>query len=338
MGINFIFKKLDMRRKKRNQMKPRVTIIIGTFRSPHLIRKSIEAVLNQSYGNFKLYIVDDNHPDEHQYVEETAVVINNFDDDRIVHIKNHVNIGVPFVYKKWISLADTEYFLISGDGDCMDPDALHKLVSFLDRRPRASFVHGMESFINDAGQVTQYERIFNKTQIVNPLKYIEYHLVGGKKLYGWGQPVALYRTEFFKVKNIPVKHYHYWDEYFHLTYLLFSEEMGYINEYLSTRYTDPDLSDWAKEYPFTSRIERLYQASKFIDEYETLLVRKGHPVNRYRLKLAIRVMKKFIVVNRTDEVIICVNLVAKNVFRVLFSYLLLILVYIPKTLLKLFIK
>ena len=54
-----------------------VSVIIPTYNRAHTLPRSIESVLNQSYSNFELIIVDDGSTDE------TADVIKQYNDSRI---------------------------------------------------------------------------------------------------------------------------------------------------------------------------------------------------------------------------------------------------------------
>jgi len=65
--------------------------------------------------------VDDNHQVDVDIIEKTKNAILKFNDIRISYVKNDVNIGVPHVFRKWISLVDTEYFFVAGDGDQLLP-------------------------------------------------------------------------------------------------------------------------------------------------------------------------------------------------------------------------
>ena len=67
-----------------NKIKPKVSIIMTTFNEQKYIKSSIEAILNQTYKNFELIIVDDASTDETcKIIKEISKV-----DNRIILIEN----------------------------------------------------------------------------------------------------------------------------------------------------------------------------------------------------------------------------------------------------------
>lgn len=89
---------------------PIVSVILPTYNRAHLIEKSIKSVLNQTFRNFELIIVDDGSNDN------TTVVVKNMDDPRIKFIKCIENkganvarnIGVEFAQGKFIAFQDSD--------------------------------------------------------------------------------------------------------------------------------------------------------------------------------------------------------------------------------------
>lgn len=66
---------------------PLVSIILPTFNRAKSIEKSIKSILNQTFKDFELIIVDDGSNDN------TEEVVSNFKDSRIILLKNSVNKG-----------------------------------------------------------------------------------------------------------------------------------------------------------------------------------------------------------------------------------------------------
>lgn len=89
----------------------KVSIIMPAFNASKTISESIKSVLNQSYKDFKLYIIDDCSTDN------TVDIIKYFSDPRIVLHENPVNIGVAGTRNVGLSLAEGDViaFLDSDD-------------------------------------------------------------------------------------------------------------------------------------------------------------------------------------------------------------------------------
>jgi hypothetical protein len=209
--------------------------------------------------------------------------------------------------------------LIFGAGDRLEPTALEIMVKFLDDNPSTSFVFGNEYFKNSYGVSYEIPKEKMKTGVYRPHEYLEYHLIGGNKMLGWSQASAMYRTELFNYYDVPVKSFHYWDHYFHLKYLLFSKQIGYINENMAVRHVEPTLGEWSKKNKFVSHIETIYQAKIFIDTYEFQLISRNYPINKYRIKIAFNMLKKSIHLSSVAEIYFVFSNTADIVLKLCFS-------------------
>ncbi|WP_313128016.1 glycosyltransferase family 2 protein [Anaerocolumna sp.] len=87
------------------------SVIMPTYNRAHIIKRAIKSVLNQSYTNWELIIVDDGSQDN------TEEVIKNIRNDKIRYIKLMDNRGVNTARNVGIELADSDYitFLDSDD-------------------------------------------------------------------------------------------------------------------------------------------------------------------------------------------------------------------------------
>ena len=268
-------------------MDKKLTVVVGTFnQNREKLKSTIESFLAQDYTAFNIIVVDDNHPYEIDKINDVSDYINSLKDERIIYIKNEVNIGVPDVFRKWVQMVNTSYFMIYGEGDMLLEGALNKMVDFLDTHSNIPAVHGLE--INGNGE--KGPPLFEKTGLIDSDVYLNSKFLGGK--YGWSQASAMYRTEFFRIKDVQIVHDWYWDFIFHCSVLLFSNKMGYLNEFLAARGTDEiDFERALKENYFRIYTERIYLGLKFIDDHEFYMINKGLPVEKYKFQLAKRLLK-----------------------------------------------
>ncbi len=63
-------------------MNPTVTAIIATFNRAALLSNAIESVLNQTFTDFELLVIDNGSSDN------TRSVVESYKDDRVVYIIN----------------------------------------------------------------------------------------------------------------------------------------------------------------------------------------------------------------------------------------------------------
>ncbi len=105
-----------------------VSVIIPNYNHSKFLKKRIESVLNQSYQNFELIILDDCSTDNSR-----DVIKQYRSDPHISHIIfNEQNSGSPFFqWQKGIELAKYDFIWIAESDDYADPSFLETLLPFL---------------------------------------------------------------------------------------------------------------------------------------------------------------------------------------------------------------
>lgn len=107
---------------------PLVSVVLPTYRRAHLLAQAIRSVLAQTYANLELIVVDDNSPDE------TAAVVQSFDDPRIRYLKNDPNLKLPRALNRGFSEARGDLLTWTSDDNLLDPQAIEKMVGMLATR------------------------------------------------------------------------------------------------------------------------------------------------------------------------------------------------------------
>lgn len=94
-----------------------ITTIITTFRRPHLLKRAVQSVLNQTYTNIKICVYDNASNDE------TEEIMNEFvkKDSRVFYHRHPENIGMMHNYKFAFSKINTLYFSFLSDDDFLLP-------------------------------------------------------------------------------------------------------------------------------------------------------------------------------------------------------------------------
>lgn len=129
--------------------KNKVTVAIPTFNRSKYIAESVRSVLNQSFSDFELLIVDN------ASIDNTHDVISNFEDSRIRYIRNNNNIGMMENWNKCIENALGDYLLILGDDDILQPEFLEHSAVMLDTFPSVGFTFCHCNKVNDRGEIIQ---------------------------------------------------------------------------------------------------------------------------------------------------------------------------------------
>ena len=94
----------------------KISVILPTYNgatrgSGEYLKQAIESVLNQTYENFELIIVNDCSTDN------TEEIVKSYKDKRIIYIKNEVNKGVYSARNKGLKNATGEYIAFLDDDD-----------------------------------------------------------------------------------------------------------------------------------------------------------------------------------------------------------------------------
>lgn len=107
---------------------------MAVYNGQRYVREAVESILNQTYTDFEFIIVDDGSTDE------TATILDSFDDPRIVRSKNEENIGLSRSLNKGLAMARGEYIARMDADDISLPERLAKQVAFLDEHPEVGVV------------------------------------------------------------------------------------------------------------------------------------------------------------------------------------------------------
>lgn len=98
---------------------PFFSVVVPTYKRPRLLKAAVESILNQTYNNYEVIIIDDDNSNN-----EVEKIVKSFKDDRIKLYKNKLNqggggarnTGIKYAKGKWIAFLD--------DDDCFLPNKL----------------------------------------------------------------------------------------------------------------------------------------------------------------------------------------------------------------------
>ena len=103
-----------------------VSVIIPTYNRPGYLKKAIQTVLNQTYNNLEIIIVDDASK------TDTKKVIHSFNDNRITYIRNKKQSGAPVSRNNGIKKAKGTCIAFLDDDDEWEPTKLEKQLKEFD--------------------------------------------------------------------------------------------------------------------------------------------------------------------------------------------------------------
>lgn len=103
---------------------PKISVIVPVYNVEKYINRCVQSILNQSFSDFELILVDDGSPDTcPELCDEWAYVDSRI---RVIHKKNG---GLSAARNAGISMASGEYFLFVDSDDMIHPDCLKILMT-----------------------------------------------------------------------------------------------------------------------------------------------------------------------------------------------------------------
>lgn len=102
-----------------------ISVIIPTYNREKVIKKSIQSILNQTYKDIEIIIVDDNSTDN------TADIIKEFDNSKIRYYRLKENRGACFARNYGIERANGEYIAFQDSDDEWHGSKLEKQLDYL---------------------------------------------------------------------------------------------------------------------------------------------------------------------------------------------------------------
>ncbi len=114
---------------------PTVSVLIPTYDNAHFLDETIQSVLNQSFSDFEIIIVDNQSKDNTDEVVQKYLV-----DSRVKYFKNAGNIGMVGNWNKCLEYAQGTYLKYLCSDDRFHPDLLKKFVAVMEQNPQVALV------------------------------------------------------------------------------------------------------------------------------------------------------------------------------------------------------
>ncbi|MBK9925972.1 MAG: glycosyltransferase family 2 protein [Anaerolineales bacterium] len=115
--------------------RPLVSVIIPTYGGANFLGNAIRSVLDQTYSNFELIIIDDKSPDN------TEDVVRQFSDPRIKYIRHEINQGAATARGTGRRASSGEIIAFLDQDDLFHPEKLEAHVEFLNQHPDVGFTY-----------------------------------------------------------------------------------------------------------------------------------------------------------------------------------------------------
>ena len=156
-------------------LKSKISIIVITRNRANFISRAIQSVLDQSFSDWELIIIDDSSTDNTEEIVQSFVI----KDSRIKYNKNSTLLGISANRNKGLFLTTGKYMaVLDSDDYWLDKDKLQKQYNFLENNPdfiligsNVRIIDEKENFIKKTVWATEDSDIRKKILIKNFFKF-----------------------------------------------------------------------------------------------------------------------------------------------------------------------
>ena len=158
---------------------PKVTVLLTSYNHGSYIRNSIDSILNQTFKDFELYIIDDCSTDN------SWDIIQEYKDDRIIAIRHEKNEGGCTTRALYSSFKG-KYFAMAHCDDVWELDKLEKQVEYLENHPDTGACFTNVQVIDDDGnnfdqENHPYSKVF-LNENMNRFEWLNHFFYKGNRL------------------------------------------------------------------------------------------------------------------------------------------------------------
>lgn len=122
---------------------PLISVIMPAYNAEKYIRSAIDSILNQTYQNIELIIVEDVSTDD------TLQIISEYKDPRVKVFRNEVNQGISYSTNYAIRQSSGEYIALMDDDDIAVRDRLQLSLDFFEAHEDVDIVGGAGLVIDE---------------------------------------------------------------------------------------------------------------------------------------------------------------------------------------------
>ena len=137
------------------------SFILPAYKAKYL-SIAIKSILNQTYTNFELVVVDDASP------EDLKSIVESFSDNRVFYFRNPVNLGGESLCNNWhhcLKYVKGEYMILASDDDVFEKDFLHYVDKYVIKYPECDIIRCNTRIINGHGNIEKEDCSFTTCKV-----------------------------------------------------------------------------------------------------------------------------------------------------------------------------
>lgn len=143
-------------------MDEKLTIVMTSYNYADYIKEAIESVINQTYTNWELIIVDDGSTDD-----SVNVIKNYQSSDSRIKLYQHegcVNKGLAATLKYGIELANTKWIVFLESDDKFTPNALQEKYNTIVNNPEIDVLFSDLEMFQDEAKISEFKNYFRDVE------------------------------------------------------------------------------------------------------------------------------------------------------------------------------
>lgn len=142
-----------------------ISVLLPVYNGEKYLNEAIDSILNQTYSDFELIILDDCSTDH------TADIIKAYTDKRIRYVYNERNLKISASLNKGISLAKGEYIARMDADDISHPERFQRQIEIFENNPNVDIVNIRYNIMSEDGKYLRKYK-FNISPSSEALKYL----------------------------------------------------------------------------------------------------------------------------------------------------------------------
>lgn len=196
----------------------KISVIIPLYNSEKFIKNCVDSVLNQSYKNIELIVINDGSTDD------SLEICKRIKDNRLLLISQN-NFGAPSARNNGLKNATGEYIMFLDSDDVLEKDAIEKLYKKI-KKEKADIAYGRTIHIDEKNNLSCEKIITPKVKLLNEEKnYYSIDPYPGNKLY---------KLDIIKRNNITFGNVRIGQDLnFYLKFMPFCKKISFCNEIVS---------------------------------------------------------------------------------------------------------
>jgi len=166
-------KKLKILNNKKINNLEFLTVVLLTYNRVNYAQKAIDAILQQTYSNFKIIIIDNHSTDGTVEIITSQIK----EDERITYIRlnNKSNAGNSF--HMGVMLSRSEFVLVTHDDDILDIDYVENIINVCKINPDLGLIAANAKLIDENGRIiNNHLYSLEKDLKISKGNYLEYYL------------------------------------------------------------------------------------------------------------------------------------------------------------------